>query len=335
MKKIIEKIKNIKKKKEVKKDKNFVLNTFSDLAVVYKNFLNWNKNKIVIYLFWIIFWLVLSFPFLLIYKLVWWISFFEIYIKLVSWVSLNSFDSFFSNFIYLYKSFAYIIVLLLSSDFLNVLFLLGWVFLIFWLFYSIFILIKMSNFYLEWKKPSIKELDLLNFRKIVKFFNLTVLNLLILLLPIILFFVLTWILLLFSWDLSTLREIVASNSKNYFSILSLLFLIISIIFAVYLLFRIIFSYFILTDDFNKDKSAFKYIKESIIKTKWFNKFLKFLVLIFIWYFILLPFKYILFVLVMSWMTFNIITVLFTIITFLVVYSLIIMIFASFYKREIK
>ena len=339
MKKIIEKIKNIKKNKVVKLENidkwNFLFNTFYDLSLVYKNFLNWNKNKIFIYFSWILLWLVLSFPFLLIYKIVWGISFFDIYIKLVSWVSLNSFSSFFANFIYLYESFAYIIVLLLTSDFLNILFLFWWIFLIFWLFYSTFMLIKMSNLYLSWEKASIKELDFFNFRKIIKFFNLTILNLAILLIPVILFFILTWILLLFAWDLATLRDIVASNSRNYFSILSLLFLIISVLFAIYLFFRIVFSYFILSDEFDKNKSVFKYVKESFIKTKWCLKFFKFITLMIIWYILILPFKYMSYDLVMSWMTFNIITVLFTIITFLIVYSLVIVIFASFYRREIK
>jgi len=56
MKKIIEKIKNIRKNKVVKLENidkwNFLFNTFYDLSLVYKNFLNWNKNKIFIYFSW-------------------------------------------------------------------------------------------------------------------------------------------------------------------------------------------------------------------------------------------------------------------------------------------
>ncbi len=329
--KLVQKV--LKWKKEEKN--NFILNMFSDLFLLFKSLIHWNLKKIVIYLGWILLWLALSFPFFLIYKILWEVSFLDIYRNLLAWISINTFDSFIINLVYLYKSLAYIIVLSLTLDFTNILFLVWGLFFIFSLFYSSFLLIKLSNWYLNWEKISFKWLDFFNLKKIIKFFNLTLLNLLILVIPAIIFLILTWILVLFSGNISDLNILVSWWSNNYFTILSFIFLIFSILLLIYLFFRIIFSYFILSEENEEWKSVFKYIKESFHLTKWYLKFFKLIALLSIVFILMLPLKYIWFLLISNWTSISVFNILFSLWTFVFIYGILIMIFTSFYKRELK
>jgi len=331
---MVEKI--IKKPVKLKKDemKNFLLNTFLDLTLLFKSLIHWNLRKIVIYLGWILLWIILSFPFFLSYKLLGGVPFIDVYTNLFSWISINSFDSFMINLFYLYKTLAYIVVLSFSLDFMNILFLIWWLLFIFSLFYSSFVLIRLSIWYLDWEKVSVKWLEFLNYKKILKFFNLTLLNLLILLIPAIIFVILTWIVVFFSGNISDLNTLVASWSNNYFTILSFIFLIFSVLLLIYLFFRIIFSYFILSDN-EEEMCTFRYIKESFIKTKWIKIFFKFISLMIIFFLLMLPFKYIWFLLISNWIWFSIFSIIFSLVAFILIYWILVMIFTSFYKREIK
>jgi hypothetical protein len=315
---------------------NFVIQLFFDLLLLYKSLIHWNISKLGIYFGSILLWLVLSLPFFIIYGFVWDLSFLEIYISLFSWISISSFDSFIINLVYIYKSLSYIVLLLFSLDFLNIIFLIWWILFLFSFFYSSFSLIKISNWYLKWEKISFKSLNFLNYKKIIRFFTLSFLNILILLIPVLLFVLLVWILFLFSWDLSELNAIVLASSKNYFSILSLVFLILCSILLIYTIYRIIFSYFILSEDdeFNKERWVVSYIKESFLLTKSYKLFFKFISVVLIFFVLILPFKYIWFLIMNSseWITWYMIT--FSIFAFLFIYGVFIMMLTSFYKREV-
>jgi len=316
---------------------NFVIQLFIDFILLYKSLIHWNISKLGIYLGSILLWIILSLPFFIIYGYFWDLSFLNIYINLFSWISISSFDSFIINLVYIYKSLAYIILLLFSFDFLNIIFLIWWILFLFSFFYSSFLLIKISDWYLKWERINFKSLDFLNYKKIIRFFVLSFLNILILLIPVLLFFLLVWVLFLFSWNLTELNAMVLASSKNYFSILSLVFLILCSILLIYIIYRIVFSYFILSEDneFNKERWVFSYIKESFLVTKSYKLFFKFISVILIFLVLLLPFKYIWFLIITSsnWITWYMIT--FSIFAFLFIYGSFIMMLTSFYKREIK
>jgi len=320
--------------KKVEK-KNFVLQTVLDLSLLFKSFLHWNFSKIALYLWGIILALLLSLPFFIIYNIFGGMPFVDIYSSLLSWVSINAFDWFLVNIIYLYKSFSYIVLLMFTFDFLNIIYLIWGIIFLISFFYPNIILIKLYNWYIEWKKYTLKELDILNIKKYIKFLNLTLLNLVILLVPVIVFFLLVWLLALFSGNLEQLNQLVASWSNNYFSIISFILLIACSLSLVYLVFRIIFSYFVLSIDFDPKRSVFSYIKEWFKKSKWFIVFVKMLSLAALFTVFILPFKYLWFIISLNWTVVNLFTIIFSIFAFIVLYGLFIMVLTSFYKRELK
>jgi hypothetical protein len=316
-------------------NKNFILQTIFDLSLLFKSFLHWNFSKIALYMWWIILALILSLPFFIIYNILWGMSFVEIYASLFSWISINVFDWFLVNIIYLYKSLWYILLLAFTFDYINIIYLIWGILFLISFFYPNLIFIKLYNWYLKWDKYLLKELDILNVRKYIKFLNLTFINLFILLIPVVIFFILVWILALFSWNLEQLNTLVASWSNNYFSVISFILLILCIFILIYLIFRIIFSYFVLALEYEKSRSVFSYIKEWFKKSRGFKKFLKLLWLFVLFTVVIIPLKYIWFIISLNWTVVNIFTIIFSLFVFIFIYGLFLMIMTSFYKRELK
>lgn len=340
-------VKKVVQKKSVKKsntkatkftiDFTFIKNTFTDVFILFRNFIHWNLSKLVIFIWSVILWLLLSFPFLLLYKLLWDLSFIDIYVNLFSWISINSIEPFLFNIMYLYESLWYVVLLLLNLDLLNLLYLTWWILFLLSFLYSNFLFLRLGLSYLNWDKINIKKNDYFNYKKILKFFNLTFINMFILLLPVVIFSVLTWIFALFTGNLIELNELVSTWIINYFSVITFILLILCILLLIYMFYRIIFSYFILSDDnFYKDgKSSFSYVKDSLNITKWLKRFLKFSSIFLIFYIILSIVKYVSFLVITGWDITNTFIIIFSIIHFIVLSTVFLMVFTSFYKRELK
>ncbi len=243
MPKIIEKLKS-----------NFVFNTFSDLALLFKNFLNWISSAIVIFL-WSLFVLLVLF---------YWISF--VYSSFV-WAELNLYSSMFWNIVFI----LFIIIF----------------------FYTGLLFINLYNSYINWNKLKIRENKYFSFKLIIKYFKLSLLNIAVLFIPLIIFLFLIFILYLIAWGMSWAHDLMEVWKLNYLSITSLVLFVVFLISVVYLYSRLIFSYFILLDENNykEEKSTFYYMKESLRRTKWVKIFLKLLTVVVIFLTIYAPINY--------------------------------------------
>lgn len=315
----------------------FIKNIFLDFITLFKNFIHWNISKIVIYIWSIIFWLLLSLPFLIIYNIFWDVSFLDIYKSLLVNISINPIEPFYFNIAYLYQLCWTLLLLLANLDFLLSLYIVAWILFILSFLYSNFLLIRLYLSYLNWDKMHIKNNDYFNYKKILKFFSITIVNMLILFIPALIYGLLFWIMALIVGDVSELNELVTSWPLNYFSVITFILLFIFILFTIYTFYRIIFSYFILSDDkyYKIDKSSFSYIRDSLNKTKWLKWFFKFTIIFIIFYILLVLIKYISFLLITIWGTNNSVMLFFLMFYFLLLWNSFLMLITSFYKRELK
>jgi hypothetical protein len=112
--------------------------------------------------------------------------------------------------------------------------------------------------------------------------------------PVLLFSTLMGILFLSSGGLNEINELISSGIYNYFTILSFVFLVICFLLLAYLYYKIIFSYFIMSDDkyYSQSKSALVYVKESFNKTRGIKKFFKLITVVFVVLILTSPINYI-------------------------------------------
>ena len=249
---------------------SFIKNSFLDVSLLYRNLLSWNISKILIFSYSVVLWFLSTLPFILIffiYTLFNDTSFLSILNIFFTW-ELTS--NFFLNIIYSLIVFTFVVMFS----------------------YSNIMLMKVKKTYFKWEKIEYKDKDkeYLNYKKIVRYFVLSILNILILLVPVAIFIALMWILYFVAGWFENIQLLLASWFNNYFSITSLLLFTITSVSLIYLSYRIIFSYLILSEETIKsDKTCVvSYIKESFLKTKWIKNFLKFWLLITIFTVILVP-----------------------------------------------
>lgn len=334
--------------KTIKQDKNStkkdlcIISIFKDIITLYKNFIHWNLSKILIYSWSILLWLILTLPFFVIYSLSKEISLWKVYIDFLWSISLSNIELIFTNLFYFFESIFYSIILILSWDYLSILYIVWWLFFLFGFLYSYPLLINLSNSYLDWEKLSIKENSYFSIKKIIDFSLLSLLNLVVISLYLISFslilFLISYLLSLYAGSGLNLWVLLEVGEFNYASISMIIYLIIGIIGFIYLFFRIIFSYFYFCDKkYNKEpKKVFSYFRESFISTRGFKLFCKFVFLNFIWiivyFLILLLFVYLLNILWISEKT-SLISV--TIFSFIFFYWLFVSIYSSFFRREIS
>ncbi|MDP2090288.1 MAG: hypothetical protein Q8K30_01705 [Candidatus Gracilibacteria bacterium] len=266
------------KKAEIKEEKSsknilsYIKNAFFDCSLLYKNFFHWNFSKIIIF-FWSIalgFLFVLPFIFIfIIYSFLNNKDALQIIGGLLSGTLINDF---FGNIILM------IILVLFAIIY----------------FYGNILLLNVSNVYLDGKKLSYKKNDYFKFHKIIKYFNLTVLNFLILLIPIIITVILMGILFLVSGDMIKIYEMVSASPFNYFTILSFVFVSLGLISFIYLSYRLIFSYLVYLDEshIKTNVKLLDCIKSSFNKTKKIKSFIKFSFLVIIFLIIILPVKFV-------------------------------------------
>lgn len=251
---------------------DYIKNNFLDVFLIYKNFLHWNVSKLIIFV-WstIVLWFISVVPLIIIlyvYSIFTWVDI----IKLIDWdISWNL--AF--NLIGYFFLFVIISVYFIFFSYSNVL------------------LMKINNYYLEWKKLPYKENDYLNIKKIIKFFNLSLLNILILLIPVLIFLISIGLLILISGGIANANQIVSTWINNYLSISGLISLVLSSLLLVYLYYRVVFSYFILSDDnyYDENKTALSYIRESFNKTKKVKNLFKYISIFIIYVILVSPISY--------------------------------------------
>jgi len=245
---------------------NLIKNIFSDIAILYKNFLHFTLSKIVIYLVAILYTFILAIPFLIIFGLIYW------YLINSTW----GVYALMSN----YVLFSFTVILAI----------IGFFTLIVAFMYSYVLLTKLNLEYLEWKKLALWKNYYFNFKLFWVYFKTMFLNILILITPFIIAGVLMiFLILIFGW-ISSVQGITSNWPENIFSILSLIIFIISIIWFIYLMYKTSFTFIVLVDEskWEKFKKSIYYIKKSFALTKWFKTFFRFVIIWFLVLVITLP-----------------------------------------------
>jgi len=227
---------------------------FSHILILYKNFFFWNLHKLLIFVYSAILGLLMYLPFFLIIFIFWLIdpSFKN---NMIAIESLSD-PSYYNDIIYL--------VIFYSLHFL------WFSFFLLWVSYYVFLFSRLYFYYID--KVDFSYKDLFSIYFIWPYFKILLKWWLYLLIPIIIFIVLS-ILNYFISGLYTYWFDSINSLKN-FQVLESLIIIFSIFLFVYTSFRLVFSYILLSRENWKEfiKPASYYIKESIDLSK--SKFLK-------------------------------------------------------------
>ena len=245
---------------------SFIKNTFVDVLLMYRSFLNWNINKIFIYIWSFIFAFLVSLPFLLLMFLL--AYFFWVDIKILFSNLLNN--------------------ELTSNIYINfILFLITFIFFLA-NFYKYVLLNKVNFDLLNWKKSKVLKNYYFDFKLIKKYFLISIINISLFIILFLIFLILFIILFFAFWWFEWIQIIISNWNNNIFSILSLVLFVIFVISFIYLLYRVIFSYYIFIDEEYKIKKSIDCIKNSFKLTKWFKNVFKFFTLIIIFTIFLIP-----------------------------------------------
>lgn len=262
-------VKATKSKKSFIKCLDFIKLNILDLVLLFKNFIHWNFSKIIIFVYSLLLWAVAVLPLVLVFFIYTFFSDNSIWSLLNSLMVWDFVSGLFGNILLFLIIFIYFIAYS----------------------YSNILLLNLNNSYLDWKKIEYKKNEYLNYKKIIKFFNLSFVNIWILLVPVLIFAVLMGILFLFSGSIDEIVVLVSSGITNYFSILSLVFLLITSLLFAYLYYRVVFSYLVLAES-KKELKVLEYIKTSFEKTKSIKKMFKFLLIVILYLVIISPISYI-------------------------------------------
>lgn len=249
--------------------KTLIKNTFLDISLVFRNFIHWNTSKVIILLEAALLWTLITLPLILIYFISTGFSITDLYILVNSiffnWQWLNSF---FAELIYIVS------YILFSVSFL----------------YSYVLLIKINKSYIEWKKEKILNKIYLDYKLFFKYLRLAFLYLFISL-PIIVSLIICLISIWAMWWTEAVLMVVSVSVYNSFTIIFWILFAVSIILTVYLWYRFIFAFFLLSEEENKEKWLFKLLKESFKITSGYKKLLKLILLSLVILLALTPFNY--------------------------------------------
>lgn len=304
---------------------NIIKNIFSDISLIYRNFLHWNISKVLIYFFAFILWIVLTLPFLLVFWLfiffdpIDWKDIISTYISTQSvWLSLLT--AFSVHYIYLIIEWFLLILWFLSFSF--------------WYAYYILSLSNLYFNYVKWEKlPYFKNIYF-NLSVIKKYIYMLSWWSLFLIIPILVFVLWFFITLFVFWWLDEVYLAQSSDWVNMFSVIVWIIFLVCLLAFVYISYRITFAYLIYLDERNSeevDKKSLYYIKKSFEIT-WWLKIFKFLLFMVIFTIILLPVQYLTNYLEdVWWITYF----LYSVITFLTISWLFEMFFLSVYRNLMK
>ena len=245
-------------------------NIFLDVFKLYKNFFHWNLSKLIIFIWSIILAILWILPFVIIMFVYWYFAWIDLSLLLEQLLTKQLGSDLFIN-IFLY--------------FITIVFFVMY-------FYWYILLIKLNFEYKNSKKLTFLKNYYFNFKKIKKYINLTLINWLILFIPILFFVLLIFVISLFIWPIVNIENIMTFKN-TIFTVISLLGFIVSLIIFVYLFYRICFSYFELIIDKKDKKKTLDYFKISFEITAWFKKFFKFLLIITIFLIFMFPLNFVL------------------------------------------
>jgi len=161
---------------------------------------------------------------------------------------------------------------------------LGFLFYIVWYSYSQVLLTRLNFSYADREKLAISKNYYFDKKIFLAYLKLSFLLVWIFLLPIVIWILGFIILILISGWITESLQIVNSGISNNISLGLLILTIISIALFIYLSYKTAFAYIILVNKYYKKweiKKASYYIKKSFKFTKWFKKFFKFTLVMFV------------------------------------------------------
>lgn len=246
---------------------------FSDIILVYKNFLHWNISKIIISVSSFFFWVLLALPFVI-------LTYVIAYFWPIEWKTLiqsfylgNSFDFLILSIIA--KHLFYFILIVFLSLFSFAVFLLGSS-------YKYPLISKLYLSYIDWEKRNyFAGNDYFSFKKLWKYTILISWAFIYILAPFVIFILLFFIIVLLFWWFDSISAIMMKDPINIFSIILLLFFILLIISFFYIIYRVQFAFFSFIDNkyFDTKNNALFFIKNSISQTKSIKLLWKYLIII--------------------------------------------------------
>lgn len=244
-----------------------------DAMLAYKNFIHWNISKILISIWSFILWIIISFPIFAVIIVVWLldpINWSEVVVYVLSWSNEVSYQLLWG--LALHPVNLAMMVLLIFT---------GIVLFLFWSSYWLFLKAKLSFSYLKGKRLKFRKNYYFEREHILKFIWIISWSFVYMLAPVIIWVgAIFFVYLFFNIGLFS------------FDVLSILVAILTFIFIlawIYLLYRIMFWYLILSDSTKKKSlhSSRYYVKKSIKITKW-KSFLNFIVIYIIFILLIAP-----------------------------------------------
>ncbi len=254
---------------------------FSDIICLYKNFWHWILSKITISFFRYLLTFLFVLPLitiLIIVVIVSPYSFLE-YETIIQDILIVLYPLW-NNFLW-FSIWNFIITLLLLA--ITILWLVA-------VFYNRILLAKLNLAYIDWKKLEYKKNLYFNKTVFIKYLKISGLFIGSLFIFAIIFWIGSLILFFMFWWMWWMESILNNSwNNNWFSIASFVYLIVCSVVFLYVIYRLVFSFFILVEN---DK---KTVKQSIIKsfkiTSGYNKLFRFMGVLFIFYIVYIPFSY--------------------------------------------
>lgn len=274
---------------------------FKDILSLYKNFVHFNLSKIAIFSASFIFSVLSILPFVIILGAI-----FYYYLDLN--IIYNPIFSFFSilGFFVITISFLYYFVLqtnlnlsyinwkrlwsykVLVPIFIILILILLWLFVV--LNYSLYFLLIIITLLFIFLCYFLHKWEFFNFKLFINYFKVMTLNLLILIVPFIIYKSLVFLIINIVWGEEQAAVLFNSEVFNYFKLLLDVLWIITLLSFIYLSYKTLFSIVILAAEskWKKFQKAFYYISKSFKLTKWFGRWAKFFVVAAIFIIIVSP-----------------------------------------------
>lgn len=227
-------------------------NIFSDILSLYKNFFHWNISKILIFFWSLILGFLSMLPIILIIFIYWYFS---------GWDQNELFSSsFWSDWV------------------VNTLLYISKIIFLFFYLYGLLLLIHVSIQYIKGNKLGYSKNYYFDIRRIGKYIKLSLWNLLFFTVPFIFIFLLVSLFVLWVWLEDARNLIILSSStgeSNFFTLITLLFVVLGGLLFLYVFYRVCFSYIIFAEDEKNTLKPFDAIKKSFSLTKSYKILLKF------------------------------------------------------------
>lgn len=247
-----------------------------DVSKIYKNFIHWNISKVIISLATIALGFVFALPFMIILIIMYFVFDLSVYIDSIQ-VNMLSLYTFAGQMPVVFTLFMIFILL-------------AWLTMLFWYSYKKVLLTRLNLDYIDGNKMSYFAKENYDYKLISKYIGVISWVSLFVAIPVLVFLVIFFILFFAFWWSEWVQTLVASSRFNPFTVSTFILFIVCLLAFIYISYRLFFSVIMLSDskNFDNDKKAIFYLKESAKVTKWINTIMRFILVIIISSIVILP-----------------------------------------------